>query len=133
MQNTLSIAKREFASYFNSPVAYIVITAFLVVSGYMFFDNLFLQHHAVMRDFFNRSPFVFIFVAPLITMRLLAEERRAGTIELLITLPIRDIEVILGKFLAAWGFFAVAVGLTLTYPYAVAKVAGPSAGLDIGP
>src|SRR5450432_1555897 len=116
MRNTAAIARRELASYFNSPVAYLVIAAFLGISSYFYFDNLWLSNQADLRDFFASAPFLFIPFAPAITMRLLAEERRSGTIAILITLPIRDSEVILGKFLAAWGLFIAILALTLTIP-----------------
>ena len=117
MGNTLTIFKRELGSYFNSPVAYIVITVFLLVSGYLFFSQVFIANEATMRDLFGITPLIFIFFAPPVTMRLLAEEKRSGTIELLITMPVKDWEVVMGKFLAALTLFTVAIALTLVYPY----------------
>jgi len=101
MGNTLTITRRELGSYFNSPVAYIVITVFLLVSGYLFFSQVFLVNEATLRDFFSTTPLIFIFFAPALTMRLLAEEKRTGTLELLITMPVTDWQVVLGKFFAA--------------------------------
>lgn len=124
-----TIAKRELRTYFNSPVAYIVVTVFTLIAGFMFFTELFIEKQADMRAFFNLAPFLFMFFGPAITMRLLAEERGTGTIELLITMPVRDWEVVAGKFLAALLMLATLVGLTLLYAITVAKL-GP---LDKGP
>ncbi|OGQ85340.1 MAG: ABC transporter [Deltaproteobacteria bacterium RIFOXYA12_FULL_58_15] len=133
MHNTLTIAKRELQSYFNSPIAYIVIVAFLGVAGWMYFSSLFLIGRADMRTFFQPSPFspsmLLVIIAPALTMRLIAEERKSGTIELLTTLPIRDTDVIVGKFLAALGLIGLALGLTLFYPISVSSIGS----LDWGP
>lgn len=129
MTATLAIWRREFRAYFNSPVAYFVIIIFLALVGTMFFIPFFSQDRVSMRSFFGLVPFLFVFFAPAITMRLIAEERRSGTIELLITLPVRDFDVIVGKFLAALSLLLVALALTL--PYAVTiSFFGP---LDWGP
>jgi ABC-2 type transport system permease protein len=128
-----SIARRELKSYFDSPIAYIVIVAFLGVAGWMYFSSLFLIGRADMRTFFQPSPFspamLLIILAPALTMRLIAEERKSGTIELLTTMPIRDIDVILGKFVAALLLLAAALGLTLFYALTVASLGD----LDWGP
>ena len=105
MNPALVISKREIRAYFNSPVAYIVVTVFTILTGYLFFTQLFLEKQADMRPFFGVMPLLFMFVIPAITMRLVAEEKGSGTLELLITMPIRDWEVILGKFLAALFLF----------------------------
>jgi ABC-2 type transport system permease protein len=133
MRKALSIARRELRSYFDSPVAYIVLVTFLLVAGWMYFSTLFLAARADMRSFFAPSIFspsmLLVILAPAITMRLIAEERKTGTIELLTTMPVRDGEVIAGKFLAALGLIAAALALTLVYPVTVASL-GP---LDWGP
>jgi len=129
MGTTLAIWRREFRAYFNSPVAYFVITAFLALVGILFFVPFFTQDRVSMRGFFGLAPFLFIFFAPAITMRLLAEERRTGTLELLITMPVRDVDVILGKYLAALSLLVVALVLTLPYAFTIAAF-GP---LDFGP
>ncbi len=133
MAKMWTIARRELKSYFDSPIAYIVIVAFLAVAGWMYFSSLFLIGRADMRTFFQPSPFspsmLLIILAPALTMRLVAEERKTGTIELLTTMPIRDLDVILGKFLAALLLLAAALGLTLVYAFTVAAL-GP---LDWGP
>ncbi|MCP4606936.1 MAG: ABC transporter permease subunit [Proteobacteria bacterium] len=117
MNITLAIARREFKAYFNSPVAYFVIAIFLVMVGILFFIPFFTQDRVSMRDFFSLVPFLFVFFIPAITMRLIAEERRSGTIEMLITMPVRDVDVILGKFFAS--LLLVVVALVLTLPYAM--------------
>ena len=116
MKNIWTIGKRELGAFFNSPVAYIVIFIYLLVSGYLFFSQVFLVGEASLRDFFGTAPLLFIFFFPAITMRLLAEEKRTKTIELLITLPVTDWQVILGKFVGAFGVLVVALALTLAYP-----------------
>ena len=129
MRTTVSILRREFKGYFNSPVAYFVIAIFLVMVGVFFFIPFFSQDRISMRPFFSLVPFLLVFFGPAITMRLISEERRSGTIELLITMPVRDVDVILGKFLAALGLFAVALLLTLPYAITVSRFGN----LDWGP
>ncbi len=129
MLTTLAISRREFKSYFNSPVAYFVIAIFLVMVGILFFIPFFAQDRVSMRDFFGLVPFLLIFFAPAITMRLIAEERRSGTIEMLITMPVRDVDVIVGKFIAAMGLFLVALLLTLPYAFTISNLGN----LDWGP
>lgn len=116
MHNIWAIGRRDVGAYFNSPIAYIVITAFLLPCGYLFFSQAFLTGEATMRPFFALCPLIFIFFAPAVTMRLLAEEKRSKTIEQLLTMPVSDWQVVLGKFFAALTVMAVAILLTLTYP-----------------
>jgi len=129
MSPALTIAKREIRTYFNSPVAYIVVTVFTLIAGYFFFTQLLIERQAEMRGFFGMAPFLFMFFAPAITMRLLAEEKGAGTLELLITMPVRDWEVVVGKFLAALALLCTALALTLVFAITV-RLLGP---LDRGP
>ena len=129
MSPALVISRREIRTYFNSPVAYIVVPVFLVITGYLFFTQLFLEKQADMRGFFNIMPLLFMFLIPAITMRLLADEKSSGTLELLITMPVRDWEVVVGKFLAAMALLCTAIGLTLVFAITV-KSLGP---LDRGP
>jgi len=133
MRKVLAITQRELHSYFDSPVAYIVLVTFLAIAGWMYFSPLFLMARADMRPFFAPSVFspsmLLVILAPAITMRLIAEERKSGTIELLTTMPVRDGEVIVGKFLAALGLIAAALALTLAYPITVASLGA----LDWGP
>jgi ABC-2 type transport system permease protein len=129
MTAALAITKRELRSSFNSPVAYIVVTAFMLLVGFFFFKELFLYKQAELRGYFSLAPwFLAVFVSAS-TMRLLAEEKGSGTLELLITMPVRDWDVVVGKFLAALGLVAVLVVLTASYGVTVAFL-GP---LDKGP
>ena len=122
MRNTWLFCQKELRAYFNSPVAYIVLTIFLLITGFFFTSSLFFIGQASMRPLFNLIPVVFLFFVPAITMRLLAEEKRSGSIELLVTLPTRDWEIVLGKFFAAWLLIAVAVLLTLVYTLSVSAI-----------
>ncbi|WP_141330003.1 ABC transporter permease subunit [Myxococcus sp. AB025B] len=133
MGTTLAVARREFRSFFNSPVAYIVIGVFLMVAGWLYFSTVFVAGEASLRGFFGIAPVLFVVFSPAVTMRLLAEERKSGTLELLLSLPVRDWEVVAGKFLAALGM--VAVGLVWTLPYAltVASLTAQGARFDWGP
>jgi ABC-2 type transport system permease protein len=129
MTPALAISRREIRTYFNSPVAYIVVSVFTILTGYLFFTQLFVEKQAEMRGFFGIMPLLFMFLAPAITMRLLADEKSSGTLELLITLPVRDWEVVLGKYLAAMALLCTALGLTLVFAITVRSL-GP---LDRGP
>jgi len=129
MSPALVISRREIRTYFNSPVAYIVVTVFTVITGYLFFTQLFLEKQAELRQLFGFMPFLFMFMVPAITMRLLADEKSTGTLELLSTMPVRDWEVVVGKFLAALALLGTAVGLTLVFAISV-RTLGP---LDRGP
>ena len=133
MSNTLIIARRELRSYFDSPVAYIVLVAFLMVAGWMFFSSFFLMERADMRMFFEPSPFspsmLLVIIVPALTMRLVAEERKSGTIEFLTTMPVTDTEVILGKFLGALMLMSLALGTTVVYGLCIDAIGD----LDWGP
>ncbi len=129
MTPALVISRREIRTYFNSPVAYIVVPVFVIVTGYLFFTQLFLERQADLRGFFNIMPLLFMFIIPAITMNLLADEKKSGTLELLITMPVRDWEVVVGKFLAAMALLCTAIGLTLVFALTVRSL-GP---LDRGP
>lgn len=129
LRNIWIIFKREFASFFNSPVAYIVITVFLLITGWLFFQQFFLGGEASMRGLFSIMPLLLLFFAPAVSMRIVSEERKTGTLELLVTLPLRPVEIITGKFLASLGLLGVAILLTI--PYAV--TIGFLADMDWGP
>ena len=129
MRNALAIAKRELKAYFNSPIAYIVVAVFLVISGYLYFSTVFLNGVSSLRSFFQLSPLLLVVFAPAITMRLVAEELRSGTLELLTTMPVRDHEVVLGKFLAALAVIGAALLMSLSYAVTVAAIGD----LDWGP
>jgi ABC-2 type transport system permease protein len=132
MGNTLTIFRRELGSYFNSAIAYIVITVFLLISGYLYFSQVFLVGEATLRDFFGITPLIFIFFGPAVTMKLLAEEKRAGTIEILVTMPVTDWQVVVGKFLAALSVISVAILLTLAYPITLSTMGDLDWGAVIG-
>ncbi len=124
------IFQKEFSAYFNSPIAYVLLVVFLVFQGWWFFwfRPFFVLESAEMREFFSILPFVFLFIVPAMAMRLWAEERRTGTIELLLTLPFHDYEIILGKFLASVAFLGVALLLTLPIYGVVVHVGNPDPG-----
>lgn len=113
--HTAVFCKKELRTFFDSHIAYIVITIFLLICGWFFFSDLFLVNQASMRNLFGIIPFIFMFFVPAVTMRLISEEKRSGTIEVLVTFPVKDHEIILGKFLAGLILIAVAVILTLVY------------------
>lgn len=129
MRQALSICRKEFNSYFTSPIAYIVIAIFLLVTGWFFFATFFLFNQASLRNFFSLLPSVFAFVVPAVTMRQLAEELNVGSYETLLTLPVAFTDVVLGKFLAAVAFVAAMLVPTLAYPVTVALLGA----LDWGP
>ena len=116
MRQFLSITKRELISYFATPVAYVFITIFLLLSGLFTFylGNFFEIGQASLGSFFEWHPWLYLFLIPAITMRLWSEEKKSGTIELLTTLPISTLNIVLGKFMAAWLFTLLA--LILTFP-----------------
>jgi ABC-2 type transport system permease protein len=119
MRSTFIIARRELGSYFATPVASVFIVIFLVLQGALTFNlgNFLDRNQADLQPFFAFLPWVFLLLVPAVTMRLWAEERRLGTIELLLTLPITQTQAVLGKFLAAWAFCAIA--LLLTFPFVI--------------
>jgi len=134
VSNLLAIARREFAAYFNAPIAYIVIVLYLMVTSIFFFylQGFFVLGQAWMRPFFSLLPWTLVFFVPPITMRQFAEERKLGTIEVLMTLPVRDHEAVLGKFLGSFGFVAVMIGLTLPLAFTVGWLGDPDPGPIIG-
>jgi ABC-2 type transport system permease protein len=147
MNQILLIARKDLRSYFYSPIAYIVIAMFLLITGWMF-SNLFSFYaqnvqqfdalnfgnrpnlsDAVIRPLFGNMNVVLLFIAPFITMRLLAEEKKDHTIELLLTAPLKAIHITLGKFLAGVSFIAVMLGLTLVYSLILQATARPDWGV----
>jgi ABC-2 type transport system permease protein len=114
MPPALIVARRELAGYFATPVAYVFIVIFLVLAGALTFTlgNFFGRGQADLQPFFSFVPWLFLFLVPALTMRLWAEERRLGTIELLLTLPLPQWQAVVGKFLAAWAFCGIALALT---------------------
>jgi len=132
MHNIYTIFKKEARSYLNSPAAYIVVTFFLIFTGYFFGTNLFLMNQASLRTAFGIIPLVFVFFVPAITMRLIAEERKVGTIELLLTYPLKDSEIIVGKFLAALALLAAALIFTWVYAISVSFLGNLDGGQVVG-
>ncbi|NCQ35013.1 ABC transporter permease [bacterium] len=128
MRNTMTIFKREYAAYFNSPIAYIFIIAFLVLNSGLFMTGFFLNQVADLRSFFGNLPFFLIFFIPAVSMRLWAEDKRTGTFELLMTLPMPARDIMLGKYLAALAFYLVALAGTLPLVVMVAALGNPDLG-----
>jgi ABC-2 type transport system permease protein len=129
MKKVIPIFRREIFAYFFSPMAYIVISVFLLLTGWFFTSELFLANDSSLRSVFSIIPFIFIFFAPAITMRLLSEERKSGTIELLVTMPITDLEIVLGKYFAGLGLLVVALFFTLPYALTIIILGRPDLGM----
>ena len=129
MRQAVHIFRKEFKTYFISPIAYIVISIFLLVTGWFFFTTFFLFNQASLRNFFSMLPIIFSFVVPAITMRLFSEEINIGSYETLLTLPVTFLDVVLGKFLSAIVFLAAMLIPTLAYPITVTLLGQ----LDWGP
>ena len=132
MENTRPIFKRELSGYFNSPIAYIFITVFLGLSSWLFFKGFFVVGEASVRMLFGLLPWIFLFFVPAITMRLWAEEKKVGTMELLMTLPVTDAEAVLGKYLASLAFLALSLLLSLIIPIVVSLLGDPDPGQIVG-
>lgn len=125
-----AIFKRELSGYFGAPVAYVFIVIFLLLIGFFTFyiSHFFEMGQADLRSFFEWHPWVFMFLVPAAAMRLWAEERRHGTLELMLTLPITAGEAILGKFLAAWVFLGICLALTFPMVLTVLYLGNPDLG-----
>ncbi len=108
------IMKRELLGYFATPIAYVFIAIFLVLSGVFTFylGNFYERQQADLIPFFSFHPWLYLFLIPAISMRLWSEERKSGTLELLMTLPLSRLDIVVGKFLAAWVFAGIALALT---------------------
>ena len=131
LRPALIVARRELAGYFATPVAYVFITIFLVLAGVLTFTlgNFFGRGQADLLPFFSFVPWLFLLLVPALTMRLWAEERRLGTIELLLTLPLAQWQAVLGKFLAAWAFCGIALALTFPLWVTVNVLGEPDNGV----
>lgn len=132
MGPTLSVMKRELGSYFNTPIGYVIIVFFLVISTGMFLDGFFMQGVAEMRGYFEQLPFLFLFFIPAISMRLWSEERKLGTLELLMTMPMKNWNAVFGKYLAGMLFIIIMLALTFPIPAALAYLGDPDMGPIIG-
>src|ERR1700731_3446848 len=117
MRNVLTIFRRELTAYFATPLAYVFIVIFLVLAGVLtfFVGNFFERGQADLQAFFTFNPWLYLVLIPALSMWLWAEDRKTGTIELFLTLPIRLSDGVLGKFLAAWCFAGIALALTFRF------------------
>ena len=131
MNGTINVMRRELAGYFATPVAYVFLIIFLVMTGIFAFylGNFYERGFADLDPFFRFHPWLYLFLVPAISMRLWAEERRSGTIELLFTLPLNTIQAVMGKFLAAWLFLGLALVLTLPMWITVNYLGDPDNGV----
>jgi gliding motility-associated transport system permease protein len=131
MTQVVPVFKREFLGYFRTPVAYVVLGVFhLIATVVTFFaSGLLKSDSASLEPFFFWMPWIFVFVVPAAAMRLWADEKRSGTIELLFTLPVTTTEAVVGKFLAAWAFISIAVLLTFPFALTVAYLGDPDWGV----
>ena len=127
------VFKRELGAYFGSPIAYIFLVAFLVLTGLFFSIDLFYYQEGSMRALFELFPLTFLFIVPAVSMRIWAEDKKTGTFEMIMTLPIRDYEVVWGKFLAAWAFMVIAIMLTFPWTFMVEHLtAVPPGSIVVG-
>ncbi len=129
MKNTTAIARKEFKSYLASAMAYIVTGIFLVATGFFFSISPSTYYETSINGFLQAGSLLLLLLASVLTMRLLAEERKMGTMELLLTAPVRDSEIIVGKFLGSLGILTVMLALTFYYPFLLWLFGDP----DIGP
>jgi ABC-2 type transport system permease protein len=131
MRSIGTIFRRELASYFATPLAYIFIVIFLVMAGILtfFVGNFFERGQADLQAFFTFHPWLYLVLIPALSMRLWAEERKSGTIELFLTLPVSMMSAVLGKFLAAWAFAGIALALTFPFWITVNYLGNPDNGV----
>ena len=135
MLNMLSIMRKELRTYFASPVAYVVIAVFVFICAYLFAIPVTApagSAEASMSIVFGNVAVILLLIAPALTMRLVAEEQRSGTIELLLTSPVQDWEVIVGKYLASLVLFLIAVAMTVVFPVVMLRYGNPDSGPIIG-
>lgn len=133
MSNLQIIFKRELAGYFATPLAYIFIVIFLIMNGIFTFDlgGFYLRGQADLLPFFSFHPWLYLFMVPAVAMGLWADERKTGTIELLLTLPVKLSEAVLGKFLAAWALTGIALSLTFPIWLTVNYLGDPDNGVIV--
>jgi len=133
MQSVAVVVKRELSGYFSTPVAYVFIVIFLAFSAALTFyvGGFFQRQTASLETFFTFHPWLFLILIPAVAMRLWAEERKSGTIELLMTMPLTTTSAVVGKFLAAWGFIAVALALTFPMWVTVNVLGHPDNGVIV--
>lgn len=128
MRTIAALTGKEFRSYFHSPIAYIYLVVFIAFTSWFFFRGFFVMNTATMRGFFSLMPWTFLFLIPAVTMRLWAEEQKLGTMEVLMTWPVREHEAVLGKYFAGLGLLLVSLLLTLPLTATVFLVGGPDPG-----
>ena len=130
MSTVVTIARRELLGYFATPLAYVFIVIFLILAGAFTFylGNFFERGQADLQPFFAFHPWLYLFLIPAVSMRLWAEERKSGSIELLLTLPITMLQAVVGKFLAAWLFAGIALALTFPMWITVNYLGNPDNG-----
>lgn len=133
MSPVRAIFRRELASYFATPVAYVFIVIFLVLAGAFTFylGGFYERGQADLQPFFNFHPWLYLFLVPAVSMRLWSEERKSGTIELLLTLPVTMWQAVFGKFLAAWAFLCIALALTFPIWLTVNHLGSPDNGVIV--
>ena len=132
MNSFKAVFKRELKGYFATPIAYVFLVIFLFFAGYLTFrDGFYEIRQADMRTFFSNLPLLFVFMVPSTAMRLWAEERKSGSIEILLTLPVTIPQAVIGKFIAAWCFLGIALVLTFPVPLVVCYLGDPDEGLII--
>jgi ABC-2 type transport system permease protein len=132
MNSFSAVFKRELKGYFATPIAYVFLVIFLFFAGYLTFrDGFYEIRQADMRTFFSNLPLLFVFMVPSTAMRLWAEERKSGSIEVLLTLPITVPQAVIGKFIAAWCFLGIALLLTFPVPLVVCYLGDPDEGMII--
>ena len=131
MSGTFNVMRRELSGYFATPVAYVFLIIFLVMTGVFAFymGNFYERGYADLDPFFRFHPWLYLFLVPAISMRLWAEERHSGTIELLFTLPLTTLQAVMGKFLAAWLFLGLGLLLTLPMWITVNYLGSPDNGV----
>ncbi len=128
MRNFGTLLLKEEKAIFSSPIAYAIVSVFLLLMGYTFTSFLFLNRRGDLVHIFFQAAMLFLLIVPVVTMRLLAEERRAGTLELLLTAPVREIEIVLAKFVASMTLLTVMLLLSVTYPVVLGIYGEPDWG-----
>ncbi len=131
-KSAIIIMKRELKSYFTAPVAYIVTALFLIIAGILFYSTFFLYDRAELRQYFSSLPVLLAFFIPALTMRIFAEERRVGSIETLMTLPVTEVDVVTGKYLASFLSTLIMIAPTLLYILPAVIFGSPDFGPIIG-
>jgi len=126
------LAKKELLNYFNSPIAYIFIGVFLIVGNWLFFNSFFVIGQSNMRSYFSLLPWIFLFLSPALTMRLWAEEKKSGTIEFLLTLPVTNWQVVMAKFFSSLVFMFITLILSISIPITISLLGTVDYGPIIG-